>query len=46
MNIIMPTKGEATMAREKLKPYWTAWAKENGPEYEKALASILIAIGK
>lgn len=46
MNIVMPAAGDAAMAREKLKPYWSAWAKENGPEYEKALASVLSAIGK
>jgi len=46
MNIIMPATGDATMARKKLEPYWSAWAKENGPEYEKALASVLSAIGK
>lgn len=46
MKIVMPATGDATMAREKLKPYWSAWAKENGPQYEKALASVLSAIGK
>lgn len=37
---------EIEEAQERLRPYWSEWAKENGPEYEKALKLVLQAIGK
>jgi len=46
MTIVEATKGDAAMARKKLAPFWEAWAKENGPEYEKALEQVRSAIGK
>ena len=46
MTIVEPKAGDADMAREKLTPFWVEWAKENGPEYEKALALVREAIGK
>lgn len=46
MNITMAADGDADKARQLMRPYWSEWAKENGPEYEKALALVLQAIGK
>lgn len=46
MKITELADGDLEMARQKLAPYWEAWAKENGPEYEEALKAIRIAIGK
>ncbi|TZG32482.1 TRAP transporter substrate-binding protein DctP [Agrobacterium sp. B1(2019)] len=46
MKISELADGDLATAREKLAPYWEAWAKENGPEYEEALKAIRTAIGK
>ena len=46
MTIAMPADGDAKKANDLLRPYWFEWAKDNGPEYEKALALVLKAIGK
>lgn len=46
MKIVMPADGDAAKAREKLSAFWSEWAKENGPEYEKALNQVRAAIGK
>ena len=46
MKIIQPAAGDAKAARQKLAPYWDQWAKDNGPEYVKALAAVRKAIGK
>ena len=46
MTLVAPAPGDAKIAREKLAPFWAAWAKENGPEYEEALALVRNAIGK
>ena len=46
MTIAMAADGDAQKARDLLRPYWSEWAKENGPEYEQALALVLKAIGK
>jgi TRAP-type transport system periplasmic protein len=42
----MPADGDAKKANDLLRPYWFEWAKDNGPEYEEALALVLKAIGK
>lgn len=46
MTIVAAAEGDALAASAKLAPYWEAWAKENGPEYEAALATVRAAIGK
>ena len=46
MTITQAASGDATIAHEKLAPFWDAWAKENGPEYEEALKTVRAAIGK
>ena len=46
MTIVDAAEGDADIARKKLAPFWEAWAKENGPEYEEALALVRGAIGK
>ena len=46
MTLVAPAAGDAKMAREKLAPFWASWAKENGSEYEEALALVRNAIGK
>jgi len=46
MTIVDAAEGDADIARKKLAPFWEAWAKENGPEYEEALALVRQAIGK
>ena len=46
MTIVWPAADDADTARKKLAPFWESWAKENGPEYEKALALVREAIGK
>ncbi len=46
MTIVAASEGDAAAASAKLAPYWEAWAKENGPEYEAALATVRAAIGK
>jgi TRAP-type C4-dicarboxylate transport system substrate-binding protein len=46
MMLVDAASGDADMAREKLAPFWEAWAKENGPEYEDALKLVRDAIGK
>jgi TRAP-type C4-dicarboxylate transport system substrate-binding protein len=46
MTIEQPAPGDAKTANEKMAPYWEVWAKENGPEYEEALALVRNAIGK
>ena len=46
MTIVQPAEGDSAAALKKLAPYWEAWAKQNGPEYEEALALVRQAIGK
>lgn len=46
MTINMLVDSDAQQARKKMRPYWQQWAKDNGPEYEKALDLVLTAIGK
>lgn len=46
MKITMVADGDAQKARDLLRPYWSEWAKENGPQYEQALSLVLKAIGK
>lgn len=46
MTIHMPKEADLKKARELMHPYWQQWAKENGPEYTKALNIVLKAIGK
>ncbi|MEZ5652831.1 MAG: TRAP transporter substrate-binding protein DctP [Burkholderiaceae bacterium] len=46
MTIVEPANGDAAVAVKKLAPYWESWAKQNGPEYEQALALVRKAIGK
>lgn len=46
MKIAELADGDLAVAREELAPYWEAWAKESGPEYEEALKAIRTAIGK
>lgn len=46
MTLVDAASGDADMAREKLAPFWEAWAAENGPEYEEALKLVRDAIGK
>ncbi|MCB1398695.1 MAG: TRAP transporter substrate-binding protein DctP [Rhodobacteraceae bacterium] len=46
MTIVQAADGDADAARAKLTPFWEAWAKENGPEYEAALQAVREAIGK
>ncbi|WP_417721544.1 TRAP transporter substrate-binding protein DctP [Salipiger sp.] len=46
MTITEAAAGDAPVAREKLAPFWEAWAQENGAEYEQALATVRAAIGK
>ncbi|SDG48068.1 TRAP-type C4-dicarboxylate transport system, substrate-binding protein [Celeribacter baekdonensis] len=46
MTIVNAAAGDAEAARVKLAPFWEAWAKENGPEYEAALQTVRNVIGK
>lgn len=46
MTLVSMADGDAAAANAKLAPFWEAWAKENGPEYEAALATVREAIGK
>ena len=46
MNIVAEAEGDKAKARELLRPYWSEWAKANGPQYEEALGLVLKAIGK
>ncbi|KGJ05454.1 TRAP-type C4-dicarboxylate transport system, substrate-binding protein [Paracoccus halophilus] len=46
MTITEAAAGDADAAREKLAPFWEAWASDNGPEYVEALAAVREAIGK
>ncbi len=46
MTLVDMADGDAADASAKLAPFWEAWAKENGPEYEAALATVREAIGK
>ncbi|SHN16520.1 TRAP transporter substrate-binding protein DctP [Roseibium suaedae] len=46
MTLVDAADGDMAAAREKLAPFWEAWAKENGPEYEEALKTVRTAIGK
>ena len=46
MTLVDMAEGDAADASAKLAPFWEAWAKENGPEYEAALATVREAIGK
>ena len=46
MTLVDVADGDLQMAREKLAPYWEAWAQENGPEYVEALKTVRAAIGK
>ena len=44
LTIQSTNSSEIEDAQERLRPYWSEWAKENGPEYEKALGLVLQAI--
>ncbi|WBU53976.1 TRAP transporter substrate-binding protein DctP [Paracoccus sp. SCSIO 75233] len=46
MKITEAADGDAAVAREKLAPFWEAWANDNGPEYVEALSLVREAIGK
>jgi TRAP-type transport system periplasmic protein len=46
MKIGQTNAAEIKAVTEKLKPYWDSWAKQNGPEYEKALKQVRAALGK
>ena len=46
MTLVSMAEGDATIAGEKLAPYWESWAEENGPAYVEALATVRAAIGK
>lgn len=46
MTQVEAKQSDLEAARAKMAPYWESWAKKNGPEYEKALATIRAAIGK
>ncbi|CUH82232.1 TRAP transporter substrate-binding protein DctP [Tropicibacter naphthalenivorans] len=46
MTLVSAAEGDASDASAKLAPFWESWAKENGPEYEAALATVRAAIGK
>lgn len=46
MTISDAAEGDAEAAREKLAPFWEAWAEDNGPEYVDALSRVRDAIGK
>ncbi len=46
MILVEAAEGDADVARNKLAPFWQAWAQENGEEYETALALVREAIGK
>lgn len=46
MTITEAAEGDAATAREKLAPFWEAWASDNGQEYVDALALVRQAIGK
>jgi TRAP-type C4-dicarboxylate transport system substrate-binding protein len=46
MTLVNAAEGDAAMAREKLAPYWEAWAEENGEDYVQALKVVRDAIGK
>lgn len=46
MTITEADPGDAAKARDRMAPFWEAWAKENGPDYEDALARVRNAIGK
>lgn len=46
MKITQTNAAEIKAVTEKLKPYWDSWAKQNGPEYEKALKQVRAALGK
>lgn len=46
MKITEAADADATVAREKLAPFWEAWATDNGPEYVEALSLVREAIGK
>lgn len=46
MTIVQPQAGDTAVAVKKLAPYWEAWAKANGPDYQAALQLVRTAIGK
>lgn len=46
MKITQVKPAEIKSVAEKLKPYWDAWAKQNGPEYEQALKLVRTALSK
>lgn len=46
MTIVEPTPEEIALATEKMKPYWEAWAKQQGTEAQEALAALRKAIGR
>ena len=46
VQIIDPDPVDAKNGEEIMKPLWTKWAKEIGPEAEEVLAKIMEALGK
>lgn len=46
MTIVAAKEADLKSATTKLEPYWSAWAKEKGPEFVEALAAVRKAIGK
>ncbi|MFV0662790.1 TRAP transporter substrate-binding protein DctP [Denitromonas sp.] len=46
MTIVGAKPADASQAAKKLEPYWSAWAKEKGPEFVEALKAVRSAIGK
>lgn len=46
MTLVAMAAGDAAAANAKMAPFWEAWAKENGPEYEAALQTVRAAINK
>ncbi|MCE3026693.1 TRAP transporter substrate-binding protein DctP [Salinicola sp. DM10] len=46
MTIIEADPADIERAEQKMAPWWREWAKQAGPEHEKALAEVLQALGK
>ncbi|WP_227875823.1 MULTISPECIES: TRAP transporter substrate-binding protein DctP [Kushneria] len=46
MTIVDADPSDIKRAQEKMAPWWREWAKQAGPEHEKALEAVLNALGK
>lgn len=46
MTIVDADPADIKRAQEKMAPWWREWAKQAGPEHEKALEAVLNALGK